>query len=70
MLKSFEDLPGWTFEIRETSFGVYRVDARHTQGWTNSQSGTDPDQLLDACRNAIIEATRKAEGRRKDSANG
>ena len=46
----FPDLPGWTFNVEEVSFGVYRVFGRDEAGRSIAKSGTDPDTLLEECR--------------------
>jgi hypothetical protein len=47
MTKTFDDMPGWLFELRETSAGVYELivhDANRQRRF--SAIDTDPDALL------------------------
>jgi hypothetical protein len=39
-------IPNWTFEVQETSTGIYRVTARNSSGCTIDLSGVDPDELV------------------------
>ncbi len=50
MKMEFPDLPGWTFEIDEVSFGMYEVYVRYKRGGIIWKTGTDPDALLAVCR--------------------
>jgi hypothetical protein len=49
--KEFPSLPEWTFDINEVSYGVYEVIGRDKHGHVVSADGTDPDQLLEDCKN-------------------
>lgn len=57
----FEDYPikdlveGWFFRVEEISQGFYRVTGIDTYGRSISEDGTDPDELLFACKNQIEE---------------
>lgn len=57
---TFAELPGWTFEVREVSAGVYRLTARDRDGRLIEASGEDPDALL---AEAKATATRLDAGR-------
>jgi hypothetical protein len=46
----FDDLPGWTFEVREVSAGVYVGSGRSASGANVQIQGEDPEQLLARCR--------------------
>lgn len=59
MKKSFEQLPGWEFEIEEVSAGVYRTIGRDRNGRHLSYVGEDPEDLLRRCKAAAM-ATRAA----------
>lgn len=50
MKTQFPDLPGWTFEVEEVSFGMYEVCCRYGSGGVIRKSGTDPEALLAECR--------------------
>ena len=50
--RAAEDLPGWSFEMDEVSAGVYRVRGVDRAGRSVEASGTDPDVLLEACKQA------------------
>ena len=49
------DIPGWTFEVEEVSFGVYRVTGHDSRGRRVVRVGVDPDDILAACRTNIRE---------------
>jgi hypothetical protein len=40
----------WSFELAELSSGFYQVDGSDASGRFVSMQGTDPDELLAACR--------------------
>jgi hypothetical protein len=42
-------VPGWFFRVNEVSAGVYRVEGTDLWGRQVSRTGTDPDELLEAC---------------------
>lgn len=50
MLLTFDEIPGWQFEIDEISAGVYKARATSEFGITVSYEGTDPDILLTRCK--------------------
>jgi hypothetical protein len=50
--QTFPELPKWTFDIDEVSAGVYRVIGTHLNGYRVQVEGTDPDKLLEECRNS------------------
>lgn len=49
MIKTFSDLPGWSFEIEEVSNGVYEVIGSDQEGHRVQAKGTDVDTLLQEC---------------------
>ncbi len=49
-VKTFDDLPGWTFEVNEVSACVYRVTGADSLGRRTEATGTDPEELLAAAR--------------------
>jgi hypothetical protein len=49
MIKTFPDLPGWSFEIEEGSNGVYEVTGSDEQGRRVRAKGTDVEKLLREC---------------------
>ena len=54
MRQTFPELPKWTFDIDEVSAGVYRVIGTHLNGYRVQVEGTDPENLLEECRNNAI----------------
>lgn len=50
MKKTYDDLPGWEFDIREVSVGVYLVHATDRLGRTVQGTDFDPDKLLERAR--------------------
>lgn len=60
MKKVFPDLPGWSFEINEVSAGVYEVIANDRHGRRFSDKDTDPDTLLEKCRQQARELVQRA----------
>jgi hypothetical protein len=59
MKKVFPDLPSWSFEIDEVSAGVYEVIASDKHGRRFSHKDTDPDALLEKCRQQARELDQK-----------
>jgi len=59
MTRTFPELEGWQFEIDEVSAGVYRVDAKDSRGRRLTKTGTDPEQIIDECRQEAIKTTSK-----------
>ncbi len=57
--RTFPELPDWTFEIDEVSAGVFRVRGVDEAGRSVEATGTDPDALLDECK----ESAAKIRGR-------
>jgi hypothetical protein len=47
MKQSFQDLPGWAFEIEEVSANVYEVTGTDSARRTVKVKGTDPDAVLE-----------------------
>ncbi len=54
MNESFDDLPGWLFEVDEVSANVYEVTGTDRAGHRVQMKGTDPDALLDDARKAAF----------------
>ena len=50
LIRNFEDLPGWTFEIKEVSAGVFLVKGSDKYGRSIEVTGIDPDAMLEECR--------------------
>lgn len=46
MKRSFQDLPGWTFEIEEVSANVYEIIGKDSVGHRVQLKGSDLDALL------------------------
>ena len=53
--RTFPELPRWTFEIDEVSAGVFHVRGVDQAGRSVEASGTDPDTLLDECRESAAQ---------------
>lgn len=58
-MPAFEELPGWSFDEREVSAGVYIVCAQDVHGRRIEKTGTDPDALLEELKTAAAEMTSK-----------
>ena len=43
----FDDLPHWEFTVKETSPGIYRLNAVRDGGITGGGTGTDSDALME-----------------------
>jgi hypothetical protein len=52
MKQVFPEPPECTFDIDEVSAGVYRVIGTHLNGYIVHVEGTDPEELLEECRNS------------------
>ena len=46
----FNELPDWQFEVDEVSAGVYKVLGKDKSGRNVEVTGTDPDDLLNECK--------------------
>lgn len=57
MNRTFAELPGWIFDIDEVSAGVYQVVASDIDGHRICRTGTDPDELIEECKNDAIRQT-------------
>jgi len=57
MKKTFPSLRDWTFDVDEVSAGVYEVIGRNRLGQAVSAKGTDPDKLLDECKESATKAS-------------
>jgi hypothetical protein len=53
--QTFPELPQWTFDIDEVSACVYRVIGTHLNGYQVQVEGTDPEKLLEECKNSAID---------------
>lgn len=50
----FEELPGWDFDVREVSAGVYRVTGQDQAGRRVVTEGLDPEASLEDCRASAL----------------
>ena len=50
MKKTFQELPGWEFDMDEVSANVYEVIAQNKQGKRVSAKGIDLDALIAQCK--------------------
>jgi hypothetical protein len=48
--RTSKDLRGWSFEVDEISAGVYKVRGVDEAGRSVEATGTDPDALLEDCK--------------------
>jgi hypothetical protein len=62
MIREYQELPGWTFDIDEKSAGVYEVVARAEKGHVITRVGTEPERLIDACKREAVDLSRRARG--------
>jgi len=51
----YDDLPSWTFEVREVSAGVYVGSGRSASRANVQIQGEDPEQILARCREYAAE---------------
>lgn len=54
MKNQFPELPGWQFNLDEVSASVYEVVGQDRAGHRVTAKGTDPDALLEQCRNDAL----------------
>jgi hypothetical protein len=59
MKKTFADLPGWSFDVREVSAGVYEVVGTDARGLRVEAKGTDPDRLISQCKQDALDLERR-----------
>ena len=50
MTRTFPELPDWTFDVKETSAGVYEVTAAESHGHRVQMTGTDVEAMIGECR--------------------
>lgn len=55
MTKTFDDLPGWNFDIDEISANVYRVKAHDEAGRNVEKTGLNLEKLIEECREFALE---------------
>ena len=55
MIKKYDDLPTWHFDIDEVSANVYEVVGRSELAHKVSAKGEDVDHLIEQCRKAAHE---------------
>lgn len=51
---SFDDLPGWLFEVDEVSAGTFIVQVSDSSGVRVELRGIDPEKLLTRCRDEVV----------------
>jgi hypothetical protein len=59
----FPDLPGWSFDLDEVSAGVYLVKGVDEAGRSVVARGTDPESVLEQCRESAAKMQVKIAGR-------
>jgi hypothetical protein len=57
MKRTFPELPGWSFEVRERSAGVYEVVGVDASGRRVETVGTDDTALLKECRAMVAKVS-------------
>lgn len=57
----YEELPAWTFDVRETSANVCKVTGTDSAGRSFERQGLDPEALLEEAKADAIQMT-KAQG--------
>lgn len=65
MKTRFDDLPGWGFDIVESTPGGYTVTGRGPYGLEVQFQGADPDRLLERAKTAAIEVEGAAAANRR-----
>lgn len=68
--KQFSELPTWSFDADEVSAGVYRASGHDYAGQKVEATGTDPDALIEKCRQAALELMAKMQDHQSDSGGG
>jgi hypothetical protein len=63
MGRTFAELPGWSFEVREKSAGVYESVGTDAQGHRVQNTGTDTEAVLDECRDMAVRVVAELRGR-------
>lgn len=70
MAKNFPELSGWSFDADEVSAGVFIAVGSDRFGRKIEKTGTDPDALIEACRQDVIRMMKdydsRKEGRKLD----
>jgi hypothetical protein len=63
MAVEFEELPGWRFDADEVSAGVYKANGVDRQGRNVEAMGTDPDALIEKCRQSALQIMEAERGK-------
>lgn len=61
MKQTYDDCPGWGFEVDEVSVGVYQVRATDAQGRRVETKGFDPDLLIAEVKRDALAMSARAE---------
>ena len=64
MMIYFLELPGWHFDAREVSAGVYRITGVWGGEERVERTGGDTTELLEQCHRDALEAVKAEEGRK------
>ena len=64
MMIYFLELPGWHFDAREVSAGVYRITGVRGGEKRVERTGGDTTELLEQCHRDALETVKAEEGRR------
>jgi hypothetical protein len=65
MIRTFPELPDWTFEVKERSAGVYEVTASESHGHRVQMIGIDVDAMVRECREVAARMAVRLIGRGK-----
>jgi hypothetical protein len=63
MNEMFEDLPGWIFDVKGQSGGVYAVAGRNSVGWSVAATGIDPETVLQQCKSYALDLEKRERNR-------
>lgn len=58
MNRTFAELPGWTFQVKEVSAGMYKMTGESEDGRKVSTLGTDYDRVLEEATTDAAKASR------------
>jgi hypothetical protein len=67
MAIKFTELSGWSFDADEVSAGVFRVVGSDRFGRKIEKTGTDPDALIEACRQDAIRMMKDYDARKEEA---
>ena len=65
MAIKFTELPGWSFDADELSAGVFMAFGSDRFGRKIEKTGTDPDPLIEACRQDALRMMKDYDARKE-----